>query len=64
MTIGEIYTINHRRKGLFNIKLIEESPEWFKGEIVAGTAKMVAHFTDDLTVGDIVNCKKSLCTIT
>lgn len=50
MKTGEIYKVNHNRKGIFNILLTGETEDWITGIIVEGQEK--------------ITIRKSLCKLT
>lgn len=58
LTRGEIYLINHSRKGIFNLEFLYENDNFITGTIVSGRAKF---FSGDAGEGEEITLRKSLC---
>jgi hypothetical protein len=61
MIIGELYSVNHSRKGKFILKLTNESDEWITGLIVFGHADAIRQSNVKFE-GEEITIRKSLCT--
>lgn len=57
---GEIYTVNHSRKGTFRILIESQDETWAHGIIVNGTAVAFLDYNRKF-VGDDITIRKSLC---
>lgn len=63
LKINEIYKVNHSRKGIFFIKVIDDDDEWVKGTILEGETQTILP-ENRQGEGDIVRMRKSLCSFT
>lgn len=59
---GKIYKIKHSRKGVFSLRVTDQSDGWLKGEIVQGTANAILDYNIKETGEDII-VRKSFCTV-
>jgi hypothetical protein len=64
MRTGKLYKIEHKRKGDFLGRLIEDTGDWATFEIVEGVATMLSASNPDAGAGEIIRINKSLARIT
>lgn len=61
--IGQVYQVQHSRKGTFAICVTAQDDEWVTGTIVDGRAKMISMTVGDAEEGESITLRKSFTTI-
>lgn len=54
---GDVYTVNHSRKGLFTLRVESEDSTWLTGVIVEGSAGAVMKYNEKYP-GDTIQIRK------
>ncbi len=57
---GQIYKVNHSRKGTFNLMVTKQDETWVTGLIVEGKAKAMLEYNEREQFDDIT-IRKELC---
>lgn len=56
---GQVYIINHTRKGTFGMRVDSQDEEWISGEVVGGTADAMMDYNIK-EKGEPITVRKSL----
>lgn len=61
LTIGKVYKVDHKRKGVFNLLVTEQDEDFVTGIITSGKANAVLKF-NERDPGEEVCILKEFCT--